>query len=170
MALPWLTLGTVLNCHAVAGALAALLTPYQLQIHWVAATDPIPGSYWGDCEAGLIANNLYLRTDTPLHSALHEASHYICMTPQRRAQLHTDAAGDYAEEDAVCYLQLCLADQLPGVGQQHLQSDMDAWGYSFRLGSAQAWFEQDAEEAKAWLIQHQIITTNGIPTHRLRAP
>jgi hypothetical protein len=28
---------------------------------------------------------------------------------------------------------------------------MDAWGYSFRLGSARAWFEQDAEDARAFL-------------------
>ena len=27
---------------------------------------------------------------------------------------------------------------------------MDAWGYSFRLGSARAWFEHDAEDARQW--------------------
>ena len=30
-------------------------------------------------------------------------------------------------------------------------ADMDAWGYTFRLGSARAWFERDAEDAAAFL-------------------
>lgn len=152
----------------VADALGALFTTYGIKLSWVATAEPIPGSYWGDSEAGLIGNTLYLRADTPLHSALHEACHYICMTPERRAELHTDAQGDYAEEDAVCYLQLCLAEQLPGVGKQRLQHDMDAWGYSFRLGSTQAWYEHDAEDARAWLIQHQLIDTHLVPTYRIR--
>ena len=33
-----------------------------------------PGSYWGDSEAGLRGNALYVRADTPLHSLLHELS------------------------------------------------------------------------------------------------
>ena len=149
-------------------ALNKVCTAYGITLYWVAEAEPIPGSYWGDSEAGLIGNTLYVRADTPLHSALHEACHYICMTPERRAKLHTDAQGDYAEEDAVCYLQLCLAEQLPGVGKQRLQHDMDAWGYSFRLGSTQAWFEHDAEEARAWLIQHQLIDTADQATYRIR--
>jgi hypothetical protein len=28
---------------------------------------------------------------------------------------------------------------------------LDAWGYTFRLGSARAWFERDAEDALAAL-------------------
>ena len=158
----------MLTCTALAKALSGLLAEYGLTLHWVDAEQTIPGSYWGDSEAGLIANTLYLRTDTPLHSALHEACHYICMTPERRAKLDTDAASDFAEEDAVCYLQLCLAEQLPGVGKQRLQNDMDTWGYSFRLGTTQAWYEHDADDAQAWLIQHQLIDTNNIPTRRIR--
>jgi hypothetical protein len=30
--------------------------------------------------------------------------------------------------------------------------DMDAWGYSFRLGTAAEWFELDAEDARNWLV------------------
>ena len=30
-------------------------------------------------------------------------------------------------------------------------ADMDAWGYTFRLGSAHAWFEHDAEDAREFL-------------------
>jgi len=35
--------------------------------------------------------------------------------------------------------------------------DMDIWGYSFRLGSAQAWFEHDAEDTRAWLQQRGLL-------------
>jgi len=81
----------------------SLLARFRIEVHeWGDAT-PIPGSYWGESEAGLVGNRLYLRADTPLHSALHEACHCICMDEARRADLHTDAGGDYAEEDAVCY-------------------------------------------------------------------
>jgi hypothetical protein len=128
----------------------------------------IPGSYWGAPEAGLVGTRIYLRDDTPVHSALHEAGHFVCMDRQRRDRLQTDAGGDYAEEDAVCYLQVLLTDQL-GIGRTQAFADMDAWGYSFRLGSAQAWFEQDAQEARAWLLQHRLIDPAGQPTWRLRA-
>ncbi len=128
----------------------------------------IPGSYWGAPEAGLIGAAIYLRVDTPVHSALHEAAHYICMDRARRAALDTDAGGDFSEEDAVCLLQVLMADQLPSLTRERLFADMDAWGYSFRLGSTAAWFEQDAEEARAWLLQHRLIDDAGVPTWRLR--
>jgi hypothetical protein len=57
----------------------------------------------------------------------------------------------------VCYLQVVLADRLPGVGRRRLMQDMDAWGYSFRLGGAQAWFEQDAADARAWLVERGLL-------------
>ena len=47
-----------------------------------------------------------------------------------------DAGGDDAEENAVCYLQILWADALPGFGRERMFLDMDAWGYTFRLGSA----------------------------------
>jgi hypothetical protein len=128
----------------------------------------IPGSFWGEPEAGLVGARIYLRADTPVHSALHEAAHFICMDAHRRAGLDTNAGGDFAEEDAVCYLQLLMAEQLAGVGKDRLCEDMDAWGYSFRLGSAAAWFAQDAEEARDWLLQHRLIDAEGCPTWRLR--
>ncbi|RZA32723.1 MAG: hypothetical protein EOP92_24595, partial [Lysobacteraceae bacterium] len=56
-----------------------------------------------------------------------------------------------------CYLQIVLADGLPGVGRDRLMADMDAWGYSFRLGSTQAWFEHDAEDARAWLATRGLL-------------
>ena len=138
------------------GALAALLEPFGLQIERSDATQ-IPGSYWGETEAGLIGNRLIVRPDTPVHSALHEACHFICADHGRRQSLHTDAGGDDLEECAVCYLQCLLADTLPGYSMQQCWSDMDAWGYSFRLGSARAWFERDAADARDWLAQQGLL-------------
>jgi hypothetical protein len=120
----------------------------------------IPGSYWGDSEAGLIGNQLFIRHDTPVHSVLHEACHFVCMDPRRRARLDKDAGGDFEEENAVCYLQSLLADALPGLGRQRMWADMDTWGYTFRLGSAQAWFERDADECRTWLLERGIIDAN----------
>nr|WP_206609598.1 hypothetical protein [Thiohalobacter thiocyanaticus] len=148
--------------------LPGLLERYGLALVAVAAEAEIPGSFWGESEAGLIGARLYVRPDTPVHSALHEACHYVCMDAPRRGGLHTDAGGDYAEEDAVCYLQVLLADHLPGVGRGRLLADMDAWGYSFRLGSARLWFESDAEDALAWLQREGVVGARGEPTWKLR--
>jgi hypothetical protein len=149
-------------------AVARLLAGYGLDLRVVAAGLPIEGSYWGESEAGLRGNTLFARHDTPLHSILHETAHYICMTPERRAGLDRDAGGDDAEESAVCYLQLLLADALGGQGREGLFADMDAWGYSFRLGSTRAWFEQDAADAQRWLQQRGIIDPCSLPTGALR--
>ena len=132
-------------------AAAALLARFGLGFAPVADGAPIPGSYWGECEAGLVGACVHARADTPVHSLLHEAAHLLVMPPERRARVHTDASDCQFEEDAACYLQLLLADWLPGVGRERLMADMDAWGYSFRLGSTRAWFERDAEDARDFL-------------------
>ena len=136
--------------------IAELLESMGLALEIVADGEEIPGSFWGDEEAGLIKNTLYARSDTPVHSILHEACHWLCMDEERRAGLHTNAGGDYDEENAVCYLQILLADRIPGFGRDRCLADMDEWGYSFRLGSARAWFEEDAEDAREWLIRRGI--------------
>jgi len=128
-------------------SVVVLLAGHGLELVDVPAGEAIPGSYWGDEEAGLIGNRLYARPDTPLHSILHESCHFICMDEERRATLDTDAGGDYDEENAVCYLQIVLADRIRGYGSSACMADMDRWGYSFRLGSARAWFERDADDA-----------------------
>ncbi|MDO9452109.1 MAG: hypothetical protein Q7J29_04550 [Stagnimonas sp.] len=143
---------TVLPCAALPSqALQALLQPLGLQIHAVAAETEIPGSYWGDSEAGLIGNGLYLRADTPVHSALHEACHWLLADATRRSTLHTNAGGTDTEENAVCYLQCLLAERLEGYSQTRCFADMDAWGYSFILGSAAAWFAHDSDDAQSLL-------------------
>lgn len=129
----------------------ALLASFGLELVEVAADAAIPGSYWGDNEAGLIGTRVHARADTPVHSLLHETCHLLVMPPERRAKVHTDATDSVPEEDATCALQILLADRLAGVGRDRLMADMDAWGYSFRLGSTRAWFENDAEDAFAFL-------------------
>lgn len=155
-------------CDMVQGHVAHLLARYGLQLETVPDNQPIPGSYWQDDEAGIIGMTVLARQDTPLHSVLHETCHIICMDKERRAVLHTDACGEYSEEDAVCYLQILLADYLPGFGRARICRDMDAWGYTFRLGSAQCWFEEDAEDACHWLIQHNLLSKAGTVIFRLR--
>ncbi|OOG48002.1 hypothetical protein [Rhodanobacter sp. C01] len=136
---------------------AALLARFGLQLHRVEPGEPIPGSFWGDEEAGIIGNTVHARDDTPVHSLLHEACHLIVLPPERRLDVHTDATDSIEEEDATCYLQIVLADELSGVGRARLMVDMDAWGYSFRLGSTRAWFEQDANEAREFLKARDLI-------------
>lgn len=136
---------------------AALLARHGLSLVQVADGEPIPGSYWGEREAGLIGTTVYARTDTPVHSLLHEACHLIVMPAERRATVHTDATDSVPEEDATCYLQILLADELPGIGRHRLMADMDAWGYTFRLGSTRAWFESDAEDARTFLAARSLL-------------
>ena len=163
--IPVLRLGDV-STPRVAG----LISRYGLELELITASSPIPGSYWGDEEAGLLGNQLLAREDTPLHSIFHETCHYVCMDSRRRQGLDTDAGGDYEEENGVCFLQILLADHMDGFGRERMCKDMDGWGYSFRLGSAKAWFTRDAEDARAFLQTHNLIDTDGQPTWRLRNP
>ncbi len=148
--------------------LQILLDRYGMDIKTVNNNEAIPGSFWQPPEAGLLGDTLYIRNDTPVHSALHEACHYICMDEKRRENLDTNAGGDFQEEDGVCYLQILLSDFIPEMKQDRMLSDMDTWGYSFRLGSAKAWFEQDAEDAFDWLLKNKVITLDNMPSWLLR--
>ena len=139
------------------GEAAALLARYDLQLERVADGAPIPGSYWGEPEAGIVAGTVFARADTPVHSLLHEAAHLIVLPPERRASVHTDATDSIEEEDAVLVLQSLLAGALRGVGRERICADMDAWGYTFRLGSARAYIERDADAAWAWLAARGLV-------------
>lgn len=152
----------------VPGDLDALAAKYGLRVAEIARGTPIPGSYWGESEAGLVGGCLYVRADTPAHSALHELCHYVCMDDARRARLATDAGGSDDEECGVCYLEVLLADELGGLGRARCLADMNAWGYSFREGSAEAWWAGDARFAREWLREHELIDANGHPTFMLR--
>jgi len=154
--------------EADGSAVSRLLARFGLNLRLSEPGAEIPGSYWGESEAGLQGSTLLARIDTPIHSVLHETAHYVCMSPERRAGLDRDAGGDDAEEHAVCYLQVLLADQLRGGGREAAWREMDEWGYSFRLGNARAWFEQDADEARAWLQAAGIIDATEQLTWRLR--
>ena len=148
--------------------LTELLKAYQIELCLTPLNQSIPGSFWGDEEAGLIGNQLYLNTTTPIHSILHEACHYICMDADRRESLDTHAGSDNDEESAVCYLQVLLSRKIPGMGQARMFRDMDHWEYSFRLGTAKAWFEQDAEDVRIWLLNKGLIDTQNNPLNSIR--
>jgi hypothetical protein len=145
---------------------ASLFTRYGLVLERVADEAPIPGSYWGAPEAGLIGTTVFVRNDTPVHSLLHEAAHLVVLPPERRAAVHTDATDSIEEEDAVCVLQGLLGDAVPNVGRHRVWADMDAWGYTFRLGGARAYVEDDAESAWHWLVERGLVT----PDRQLIAP
>ncbi len=148
--------------------LQSLLNRYGMEIKTVDDNAAIPGSFWQPPEAGLIGDTLYIRNDTPVHSALHETCHYICMDQQRRNKLHTNAGGTAIEENGVCYLQILLSNFIPEMKRERMLSDMDAWGYSFRLGSAKAWFEKDAEDAFEWLLLNKVINSDCKPVWNIR--
>jgi len=148
--------------------LVSLLSRYTLQLVVQGDDEPITGSFWGDSEAGIVGKTVYVRGDTPIHSVLHESCHVVCMSRDRRLHLDCDAGGDDLEEAAVCYLQVVLADCLSGVGRERLMHDMDAWGYSFRLGRTREWFEHDADDAMEFLINQRLLTKSGEPTFTLR--
>ena len=147
----------------------ALLAGYGARLVELAPHESIPGSYWGESEAGLIGDAVYVRADTPAHSLLHELCHYVCMDDARRTALATDAGGSDDEESAVCYLQVLLAQELRGFGTEQCLRDMDSWGYSFREGSARAWFEGDGTFARAWLLAHDLIDSAGQAIKQLRS-
>lgn len=149
--------------------LSGLIARYELTLQAVGDGQDIPGSYWGAPEAGLKKHTVYARGDTPVHSVLHECAHCICMSASRRAALDTDAGGEDQEENAVCYLQIVLARPLYEQSIEAVCADMDAWGYSFRLGSARDWFERDADDARAFLREHNLIDAADAPTYRLRS-
>ena len=143
--------------------LPPLLQGYGLSLSWIADGQPIPGSFWGDEEAGLQGSCLLVRGDTPVHSALYEAGHFLCMNNARRCGLDTDAGSDDLEEVAVCYLQVLLGEQI-GFSREQMFLDMDTWGYSFRLGSAALWVEQDATDAFDLLLARGVIDAAGALT------
>lgn len=159
----------VIECGALEkAAVHDLVARYGAKLIELVPGAEIPGSYWGEPEAGLVGARLYIRADTPAHSLLHELAHFVCMRPERRAALDTDAGGNDDEESAACYLQVLLADCLPGFGRARCLADMQTWGYSFRQGSARNWFRGDGRDARDWLRMHGLIDASGRPTWRTR--
>ena len=148
--------------------LAEFFGRFDLELIVQSTDEVMTGSFWGDSEAGIVGQTVFVRPDTPVHSLLHESSHVICMDGDRRSRLDRDAGGDDLEESAVCYLQIILADHIAGVGRERIMADMDAWGYSFRLGSSKAWFQQDAEDALVWLQHYGLVDNSGQPAWKLR--
>jgi hypothetical protein len=150
-------------------AIVGLAQRYSIDLEWLDDTAAIANSFWGEPEAGISRIGVRLRGDTPVHSLLHELCHMVCMTAQRRRQLERDAGGTAAEECGVCYLQVLLAEYLPGFGAARCLADMDSWGYSFREGTAALWFDGDGRDARGWLRVHGLIDAHARPTFQLRS-
>lgn len=160
---------TVLCCSDVGeAAVRRIAGRYGVAVEWLAAGSVVNGSFWGEPEAGIVGQCIFVRPDTPIHSFLHELCHIVCVTPERRKRLDGNAGSDDVEESAVCYLQVVLADHVPGVGRDRLMQDMDAWGYSFRLGTTRRWLEEDASDARAWLVGEGLLLEDGEPVFKLR--
>ena len=154
--------------HFDLDSISNVIGRFGLELSLVESDCDIPYSYWGAPEAGRIINTIYARQDTPMHSLLHETCHFVCMSKSHHSNDSIDAGGGTEEENATCYLQLLLSDFVNGFSRaQHMQ-DMDDWGYSFRLGSAKAWFMQDAEDTKKWLQHHKIIQRDNCVSWKLR--
>ncbi|MEL7537215.1 MAG: hypothetical protein AAFZ58_01710 [Pseudomonadota bacterium] len=150
-------------------ALERFAVGFGFELRVVADDVAIPGSYWGAPEAGLEGNAVIVQHATPIHSLLHETSHWLMCTPERRAQLFVDAGGTDAEEEAVCALQLELAGRLPAYSGDECLADMDAWGYSFRQGHAAAWLREDGPLARRRWPAHVHAALNGrgsVPARR----
>jgi hypothetical protein len=160
--------GVIRVREIAADAITALARRYSIDVVFLEDCASIDDSFWGAPEAGSSHAGLRLRPDTPVHSLLHELCHIVCMTPARRQSFERDAGGSDAEECGVCYLQVLLSDELPGFDGARCLADMDAWGYSFREGSAAAWFAGDGREAREWLREHALIDGDGAPTWKLR--
>jgi hypothetical protein len=166
---PATKLSVLCCCDVGADAIRQFLGRYGISLEWLAAGSPITGSFWGAPEAGIVAQQVFVRSDTPVHSLLHEVCHIICISPDRRDVVDGNAGSDDLEESAVCYLQVVLADHLRGVGRERLMQDMDTWGYSFRRGSTARWFHEDADDAREWLIREGVLSAAGEAVFRPRA-
>ena len=139
-----------------------LLAEFRLSIETLPAGAAIPHSYWGEPEAGLQGDRVFVRLDTPAHSLLHEACHSICAGAAGRSAICRDAGGDQLEECAVCYLQVLLANKLGHpMSKSRMLADMDEWGYSFRQGSAAKWFMGDGADGRDWLFRHGVYNFVG---------
>lgn len=148
--------------------LTELARRFELRIEVLDDAGNITGSFWGEPEAGIAGDCVYVRADTPVHSLLHEFCHILCMTPERRLLLDTDAGSDDAEEAAVCYLQIALAASVAEQGCDRVMQDMDAWGYSFPEGNTRAWFAA-AVESRQWLVDKGLLDARGNVTGHKRS-
>lgn len=129
---------------------AALLARYGLRLHRVESDAAIPGSFWGEPEAGIIGCDVYVRDDTPVHSLLHEAGHLIVLPAENALRCIPTRPIRWKKKTPPVTCRSCWPSNCL-VWAARLMADMDSWGYTYRLGSTRAWFEQDAENARSWL-------------------
>ena len=90
-------------------------------------------------------------------------------TPTPACDEIVDIICDRADECGFVLVDECLPDYvfnnlgfdcedfLAGPFTDECMEDMDDWGYTFRLGSAKKWFEDDAEDARSWLVERNLL-------------
>ena len=141
----------------------SLLAGFGLRLVLLPAGADIPGTYWGAPEAGLSGDQLFVRPDTPVHSVLHEAAHFLCMPPSAAPACTGTRAATWPRRTPSATCRSCWerSSGAAGWSRERLFADMDAWGYSFRLGSTRRWFEEDADEALAWLRDRGLVHVTG---------
>jgi len=62
----------------------------------------------------------------------------------------------------VCYLQILLADAIPGFGQARMTGRHGRLGLHISARTARAWFEQDAQNARDWSSGTVSLTGTGV--------
>src|SRR5690625_8003398 len=82
------------------GAAENLLQRYGLNLQTVAEGQPIPGTFWGEPEAGIIGGTVAARPDTAGQSLPHEAGHPPARTPVRRPHIPTGPRRDQPNHHA----------------------------------------------------------------------
>jgi len=71
----------------------------------VAACEIIPGSYWGEREAGLMGSKIFARLTRPYIRAARGGPFHLHDAGAARPDW-IPMRGDHAEENAVCYLKI----------------------------------------------------------------
>ena len=125
---------------------AALLARYGLAARARRRRRADPRQLLGRTRSRPDRPRVHARDDTPVHSLLHEAAHLIVLPPERARRAyrrHRFGRGRRRRLRAAVAARRRPARRRP----RALMADMDAWGYTFRLGSARAYFERDAEDA-----------------------
>ena len=118
----------------------------------------------------MIGATVYARADTPVHSLLHEAGHLIVLPPERRAaRAYRRHRFGRRRRRGLRAAGRCSATRCRASAATRVLADMDAWGYTFRLGSARAYVEHDAADAWRWLREHGLVDAGGC-AHPRAAP
>ncbi len=142
---------------------------YGARLERVPAGAAIPGSYWGDTEAGLdrqhrVRARRHARAFVPARAlSLHlHGRRAPCRARDRRRRHATTRSA----ASATC--RCCSPSGSTASAQRAACATWTRGATRFREGSARAWFDGDGAHARAWLLDHGLVDSAGQPTLRLR--